>query len=68
MDWIASFPTIRRLLGRRSKLRVLLHRADIARDNQRYGEAANLYVAALQEKLGNGPIHVQCGHMLKEAG
>jgi tetratricopeptide (TPR) repeat protein len=40
----------------------------MARDAQRYTEAAKLYLRVLRLQPGNAAIHIQCGHMLKEAG
>ncbi len=47
---------------------ILIGRADLARDELRFQDAATLYGQALQVDAGNGPIHVQAGHMFKESG
>ncbi len=46
----------------------LIARADAARDAKNYREAAALYAKALRLAPENTAIHVQCGHMYKEAG
>ena len=46
----------------------LKKRADAARDGRAYAEAADLYEAVLTLEPDNGPLHVQSGHMYKEAG
>lgn len=46
----------------------MIARADEARDAKRYRDAAALYDEALRMAPGNAGIHVQCGHMFKEAG
>lgn len=46
----------------------LVARADAARDAQRYRDAASLYDEAIRIGAATGPIHVQAGHMAKEAG
>lgn len=51
----------------RAIARRLTRQADRARDAGRWAAAAALYEAALAI-APRGPIHVQCGHMLKEAG
>ena len=43
-------------------------RADAARDNREYAKAAWLYEKVLSYTPNDAAIHVQCGHMLKEAG
>ena len=42
--------------------------ANTARNDGRFRDAAALYVEALRLKPGVGQIHVQAGHMFKEAG
>src|SRR5215203_3256185 len=42
--------------------------ADAARDRKEWITAARLYEQVLTRELGNTSIHIQCGHMLKEAG
>ena len=44
------------------------HRADAARDNREYTKAACFYEKALSRAPDDAAIHVQCGHMFKEAG
>ncbi len=46
----------------------LIRKADAARDRRAYRHAASLYEQALALNPDDAPIHVQCGHMLKEAG
>jgi ADP-heptose:LPS heptosyltransferase len=46
----------------------LVSRADKARDDRRYRDAASLYAEAIRTGAATGPIHVQAGHMFKEAG
>jgi ADP-heptose:LPS heptosyltransferase len=61
----------RRLLGRKAEAELapsLLGLADAARDDNRWRDAAALYGEALRLDPENGPIHVQAGHMFKEAG
>ncbi len=48
--------------------RRLVARADRARDDRQYFAAALLYDEALQMRPRNAAIHIQCGHMFKEAG
>jgi len=48
--------------------RYLVSRADAARDERRFGDAAALYEEALRLNPSNAAIHIQCGHMHKEAG
>lgn len=48
--------------------RRLVARADAARDAGRHPLAAALYEESLHFSPGRGAVHVQCGHMLKEAG
>lgn len=50
--------------ARRERLR----QADAARDNRRWLDAASHYAAVLAIDGANGPVHVQAGHMFKEAG
>ena len=42
--------------------------ADAARDAKEYRRAAVLYERALRLVPDNAAIHIQCGHMFKEAG
>ena len=51
-----------------SPARLLIAHADGARDDRRFRDAAALYAEALRIEPDNGPIHVQAGHMFKEAG
>ena len=53
---------------RRRAVRHMRRRADAARDNREYMKAALLYEKALRHVPDNAGIHVQCGHMFKEAG
>jgi ADP-heptose:LPS heptosyltransferase len=47
----------------------LMQRADAARDAKRYRDAAVLYAEALaNDAEGDPSIHIQAGHMFKEAG
>lgn len=46
----------------------LVSRADQARDTRRFNEAAVLYSEAIALGFPGGGIHVQAGHMFKEAG
>jgi ADP-heptose:LPS heptosyltransferase len=46
----------------------LIDRADMARDSKAYREAAGLYEQALALNPDDAAIHIQCGHMFKEAG
>jgi ADP-heptose:LPS heptosyltransferase len=48
--------------------RLLIRRADAARDALRYRDAATLYAEALRLSPHLGGIHIQAGHMFKEAG
>lgn len=45
----------------------LIARADAARDDGRYAEAALLYAEALRLRPDDAGIHVQAGHMFKES-
>lgn len=47
--------------------RVLTSQADAARDEHRYRDAAALYVAATRLRPDRGDLHMQAGHMFKEA-
>jgi ADP-heptose:LPS heptosyltransferase len=49
-------------------VRNMIARANRARDTRDYRDAAVLYDEALRIRPGNAAIHVQCGHMFKEAG
>jgi tetratricopeptide (TPR) repeat protein len=53
--------------NRRNALR-LIAQANRAREARRWREAGELYAAALRRQPGNPAIHIQCGHMFKEAG
>ena len=46
----------------------LLERADKERDGRQYQAAALLYEQVLGIRPDNAAIHIQCGHMFKEAG
>ncbi len=46
----------------------MVRRAAAAADARRYQEAAFLYSEALRLTPGRAALHVQCGHMFKEAG
>jgi ADP-heptose:LPS heptosyltransferase len=46
----------------------IIRRADAARSFRKYREAALLYEEALRLIPGRAAIHIQCGHMFKEAG
>src|SRR6516162_7111326 len=48
--------------------RQIIRDADLARDEREYRRAALLYERALRLVPDNAAIHIQCGHMLKEAG
>jgi ADP-heptose:LPS heptosyltransferase/tetratricopeptide (TPR) repeat protein len=48
--------------------RLLIDLAAAAQRQGRFRDAAALYVEVLQSQPGRGPIHVQAGHMFKEAG
>ncbi|MBV9199568.1 MAG: hypothetical protein JOY83_07480 [Alphaproteobacteria bacterium] len=50
------------------KSRTIIRKADAARDAREYDRAALLYEEALSLAPGNAAIHIQCGHMFKEAG
>lgn len=50
------------------RFRLLVSLADAARDERRFDTAAALYAEALRLAPDNAAIHVQCGHMFKEAG
>ena len=43
-------------------------RGNAARDQRRYAVAAAFYEAALHHDPRNAALHIQCGHMHKEAG
>ncbi len=51
-----------------SPIQIFIGSADKARDQRRYRDAAALYAEALRLSPNDGPIHVQAGHMFKEAG
>jgi tetratricopeptide (TPR) repeat protein len=53
---------------RHRALRRMRREADAARDAKQYLKAANLYTEVLRHVPDNGGLHVQCGHMFKEAG
>ena len=46
----------------------MVHRAAEAQRNKHYQKAALLLSEALELSPGNAALHVQCGHMFKEAG
>lgn len=48
--------------------RSVVERADAARDAKQYRRAAALYETYLKDAPADAAIHIQCGHMLKEAG
>jgi len=48
--------------------RVFIRRADVARRQKRFRDAAALLLEALRLQPSRGPLHVQAGHMFKEAG
>lgn len=48
--------------------RLFRRQAGIAQREGRFRDAAALYEEALRADPGRGPIHVQAGHMFKEAG
>ncbi len=52
----------------RPSARLFLVRADAARDALRWRDAAALYREALQIEPGRAGVHIQAGHMFKEAG
>jgi ADP-heptose:LPS heptosyltransferase len=49
-------------------VRVFIRRAEAARAEGRFRDAAALFVEALRLEPRRGPLHVQAGHMFKEAG
>jgi ADP-heptose:LPS heptosyltransferase len=60
-----------RALGSGARVRMarrLIARADQAREDRWYQAAALLYEEALRLRPRNAAIHIQCGHMFKEAG
>jgi ADP-heptose:LPS heptosyltransferase len=54
--------------SRARKNRQLIRDADAARDSKKYRKAALLYEKALRTVQHNAAVHIQCGHMFKEAG
>src|SRR5260370_13286327 len=50
------------------KSKHIIRSANAARDAQEYNRAALLYERALRLAPDNAAIHIQCGHMFKEAG
>ena len=50
------------------KTKQIIRDANAARDAKEYGRAALLYEKALRLVPDNAAIHIQCGHMFKEAG
>lgn len=62
-----SISSLRGLSATRRKARQLIRHANAARDAGDRAAAAHLYEAALTFH-STGPIHIQCGHMLKELG
>jgi ADP-heptose:LPS heptosyltransferase len=55
-------------LSWRSVFKHLVSRARAAQDERRYADAATLYGEALRLSPGRANLHIQRGHMLKEAG
>ena len=53
--------------ARNRKNTQIIREADAARDAKRYRRAALLYEKALRLGPDNAAIHIQCGHMFKEA-
>jgi tetratricopeptide (TPR) repeat protein len=53
---------------RAGKNKQLIRKANAARDARQYGKAAVLYERALGLVPDDAAIHIQCGHMFKEAG
>ena len=49
-------------------IKAFIRQADAARDTGRHRDAAVLYEEALRLRPSSGEIHVQAGHMFKEAG
>lgn len=47
---------------------LFVRRAEAARDERRFRDAATLFAEALRIEPDRGPLHVQAGHMFKEAG
>ncbi|MFD1951717.1 glycosyltransferase family 9 protein [Sphingomonas arantia] len=47
---------------------IFVRHAQVACAEKRFRDAAALFVEALKIKPSNGPLHVQAGHMFKEAG
>jgi ADP-heptose:LPS heptosyltransferase len=65
----ADLPQVWRMIYTSRKLfRYLVSRADAARDERRFGDAAALYEEALRLNPSHAAIRIQCGHMHKEAG
>ena len=54
--------------GRIRKRTQIIPIADAARDAKKYRKAALLYEEALRLVPDDAAIHIQCGHMFKEAG
>src|SRR5437660_4851817 len=54
-------------LGTRNSKHIV-REANAARDAKEYRRAAVLYEKALRLVPDNAAIHIQCGHMFKEAG
>jgi ADP-heptose:LPS heptosyltransferase len=59
---------IRMLRSDKRLFRLLVSRADAARDAKRFEAAAVIYEEALTLAPNNAAVHVQRGHMLKESG
>jgi ADP-heptose:LPS heptosyltransferase/Flp pilus assembly protein TadD len=55
-------------LLRRRASRYMRRQAETARENRDYMKAAVFYEKALRHVSNHGGLHVQCGHMFKEAG
>lgn len=57
-------PSARQVIGPATEL---IDQANAARDRRDFATAALLYARAAELRPENGPLHVQCGHMFKEA-
>ena len=68
VDALVSSSRIRFFYSRKRFLKHLVRLADAARDRQHYLKAGQLYTAILEVTPRNGRLHVQAGHMFKEAG
>ncbi|MDB5688126.1 MAG: glycosyl transferase family 9 [Sphingomonas bacterium] len=68
---MTKFNALKQLTRLAPKFRIardMIRRANTARDGGRFAEAALLYAESLRLRPGNSAIHVQSGHMFKEAG